>query len=129
MNPGGTLHPLIQVPRRFTACPPYLYPSYANTPPMFIEEDLEVLKVDTEIVKLRIFGEPYVVYTSFGYQAAIDVWHIKKKRKLRLYLSAKSLASQLEEIRRTNGLQAFTGIEFWIKKASSKRASPYVLSE
>ena len=96
---------------------------------MFVDEELEALKVDTEAIKVQILGEPYVVCNSFGYQAAVDVWHVKKKRRLRLYLSAKSLSSQLEKVRNANALDHFTGIEFWISKASDKRASPYVLSE
>ncbi len=74
-------------------------------------------------------SEPYVVYCSFGYQAAVDVWHVKKKRMMRLFLSARTLAKQLEEIRRFNELDAFSGIEFWINKESDERRSGYVLSE
>ena len=96
---------------------------------MFVDKEAEILKIDREAIKIRLLGEPYVVYNSFGYQAAIDIWHIKKKRKFRLYLSAKSLASQLEEIRKANALENFTGIEFWINKGSEERTSAYVLSE
>ena len=96
---------------------------------MFVDKEAEVLKVDTEAIKIRLLGEPYVVYNSFGYQAAVDIWHIKKRRQFRLYLSAKSLSSQLEKIRNVNALDYFTGIEFWISKASNERSSAYALSE
>lgn len=96
---------------------------------MFVDDDLEVLKVDTEAVRIRLLGEPYVVYTTFGYQAAVDVWHVKRKRKMRLYLSAKTLATQIEKIRESNELDNFSGIEFWINKESNERRSKYVLSE
>ena len=96
---------------------------------MYNDKELEILKVDTEAIKIRLTSEPYVVYNSFGYKPAIDVWHIKKKRAYRLYLSARSLATQLEEIRTTNELSYFVGIELWINKASDKRNSPYILSE
>ena len=96
---------------------------------MFIEDEVEILKVDTEAVRIRLMSEPYVVCNSFGYQPAIDIWHIKKKRAYRLYLSARSLATQLEQIRSNNGLTHFTGIEFWINKVSDQRTSPYVVSE
>lgn len=96
---------------------------------MFVDKESEILKIDTEAIKIRLLGEPYVVYTSLGYQPAIDIWHVKKKRQFRLYLSAKSLSSQLEKIREANALDHFSGIEFWIYKSSSERASGYVLSE
>lgn len=96
---------------------------------MFIDEDLDALKVDTEPIRLRLLGEPYVIFTPFGYQAAIDVWQIKKKRKKRLFLSAKTLSVQLEAIRKDNEMRCFAGIEFWINKQSNGRRSPYVLQE
>ena len=96
---------------------------------MFIEEELEALKVDTEPVRLRIISEPYVIFTPFGYQAAIDVWQIKKKTKKRLFLSAKTLSLQLETIRKENKMNNFFGMEFWINKESASRKSPYVLAE
>jgi len=96
---------------------------------MFVDEEIEVLKIDTEAIKVRILGEPYVIFNTFGYQPAVDIWHVKKKRQFRLYLSAKSLSVQLEKIRNTNALERFTGMEFWISKASGERTAPYVLSE
>ena len=96
---------------------------------MFVDKDLDIIKIDTEAIRIRVSGEPYVVYSPFGYQAAVDIWHIKRKRKMRLYLSAKTLATQLESIRNSNDLEQFAGIEFWINKDSDKRNSGYVLSE
>lgn len=96
---------------------------------MFVEEELEPLKVNTEPVRLRIVSEPYVIFSPYGYQAAIDVWQIKKRRKKRLFLSARTLAVQLEAIRKENEMKNFSGIEFWINKESNSRKSPYVLVE
>ena len=97
---------------------------------MFVEnDDLETLKVDSEAIKIRILSEPYVVYSQYGYQAAVDIMHIKKKRKMRLFLSAQTLATQLETIRCSNDLDHFLGIEFWVNKESDRRRSTYVLSE
>lgn len=96
---------------------------------MFTDEDAEILKIDTEVIRIRFLGEPYVVFSSFGYQPAIDIWHVKKKRQFRLYLSARSLSSQLEKIRITNNLTHLIGIEVWINKVSDERKSPYALSE
>lgn len=96
---------------------------------MFIDRELEVLRIDTEAIKIRLTSEPYVVYNSYGYQPAIDVWHVKKKRTYRLYLSARTLSAQLEKIRVNNNQKKFVGIEFWLNKASDDRKSAYVLNE
>jgi len=96
---------------------------------MFNDEELETLKIDSEAIRIRLISEPYVVYSAYGYQAAIDVWHNKKQRRMRLFLSARTLSAQLEEIRNTNDMAEFSGIEFWIHKESDDRRSKYVLSE
>ena len=96
---------------------------------MFVDEELNVLRIDTETIKVRLISEPYVVFNSYGYQPAIDVWHIKKKRKFRLFLSARTLSTELEKIRGSNNLNDFNGIEFWINKASDDRKAAYVLNE
>ena len=85
--------------------------------------------MDTEAVRIRILSEPYVTYTNFGYQPAIDVLLLKKRRRLRLFLSAKTLGTQLESIRLENELQGLVGIEVWVQKESDDRRSRYVVSE
>ena len=96
---------------------------------MLISESIEVLKLDTEAIRIRFLSEPYVTYTVHGYQPAADVLHLKKRRKLRLFLSAKTLGTQLESIRIEDKLDGLLGIEVWISKASDERRSPYVLAE
>lgn len=96
---------------------------------MVVDEPIEVLKVDTEAVRIRIISEPYVTYSAFGYQPAVDVFHLKKKRTMRLFVSAKTLGQQLEAIRVSNERESLSGIEVWIHKESNDRRSKYVLSE
>ena len=96
---------------------------------MLNEEELEQLKVNTEAVKIRLTSEPYVVYNQFGYAVAVDVWLLKKRRKARLFLGSRTLGRQLEGIRSDAQVENFTGLEFWISKASDERNSAYVLTE
>ena len=96
---------------------------------MLVEDDVDVLKVSSEAIRIRLTSEPYVVFTAFGYQAAIDIWHTKKKRTMRLLLSARTLSMQLEAIRNSNSMSQFKGIEFWICKETDERRSPYKLTE
>ena len=99
------------------------------TTSMAAEQAVESLKVDTEAIRVRIVSEPYVTYTTFGYQPAVDVLHLKKRRQMRLFLSARTLGNQLEAIRIDNDLPGLTGIEVWIHKESSNRQSRYVVTE
>lgn len=86
------------------------------------------LKIDMEPKKLLIISEPYVKFTARGYQAVIDVLDKKKKKEYFIYITARSIATPLEQLRLENNGKA-TGVEFWIHKKSSERKSPYVLSE
>ena len=96
---------------------------------MLVNEAIDVLKVDAEAIRIRILSEPYVTYNAFGYQPAIDVLHLKKGRRMRLFLSAMTLGTQLESIRVENELTGLTGIEVWIQKESDRRQSRYILAE
>lgn len=70
------------------------------------------VKIDAEPILVQVLSEPYIIFASRGYQVIVPVL-IKKTRAIRaLYLSATSLAKQLEILRRENHGQ-FTGLEFW----------------
>ena len=45
-----------------------------------------------------------------------------------LFLSAKSLSNGVESIRISNG-GYIVGIEFWVKKESYEKKSPYIVEE
>lgn len=45
-----------------------------------------------------------------------------------MFISARSLATQLEILRDSNG-GVFMGLEFWIRKASYEKTSLYILEE
>jgi hypothetical protein len=89
---------------------------------------MDQLKVDTEPKKLLVTGEAYVRFTRFGYQPALDVREKKSKRQYYMFVSARSLANPLEQLRSENNGQ-FTGLEFWVWKKSGDRKAPYVVEE
>ena len=73
---------------------------------------------------LEILSEPYVVYNPRGYAPVVDVRVESKKIIQILYISARSLATELEDMRQDHG-GLFTGLKFDIRKASSARAATY----
>ena len=86
----------------------------------------ERIIVEFEPVKIQTISEPYVVYNSFGYQVAIDVFEVKRKRNKSLLLAAKSLSNALESLREENN-GSLLGLEFWISKESEEKKSKYIL--
>ncbi len=92
-----------------------------NTRPRF-----EQLRVGEGQIPLRIISEPYVILTFRGYAPVVDVLHLRQKVNYTMYIQAKSLAEQLEEMRRKNDGE-FIDLEFLINKASSDRFSAYVI--
>lgn len=93
------------------------------------DDGMEQLKVTTEPLRLNIISEPYVIYSKFGYQPAVNVWSGKRKREYRLLISAKSLSDGLEAIRKSTELGLFTGLEFWLHKSSEERNSLYIVED
>jgi hypothetical protein len=91
-------------------------------------EAVEQLKLDVEPKRLLILSEPYVRYTSFGYQPAVDVRERKSRRQYFLFVSASTLARPLELLRIENGGR-LTGIEVWVRKEGPERTSKYVVEE
>lgn len=86
------------------------------------------LKLNTEPRRLLITSEPYVVFSSFGYQAAVDVYEKKTKRHWSIYIGAVSFSKSLRTLATANSGSAI-GLEFWIRKASEERNSKYLVSE
>ena len=86
------------------------------------------LKIDTEPKRLMVTSEPYVVYTRRGFQPVIDVIDVKRRKEYFIYISARSIADALQNMKLDNGDQ-FVGVEFWIRKESDERMSPYVVED
>lgn len=86
------------------------------------------LKVDIEPVRILIASEPYVRYTTRGYQAAVDIIELPHQKYRYLFLSARSLAAPLKQLSEENNGR-FTGIEVWIRKNGLEKTSSYVVEE
>lgn len=86
------------------------------------------LKVDIEPKKILFTSEPYVIYTPFGYQAVADILELKLRHEYILYLSARSLARQLEVLRNEHSGQ-LKGLEVWIRKKSDDKKSEYIVED
>ena len=89
---------------------------------------IDYLKVDLEPKYIQVVSEPYVVFTVRGYAPVIDIIERKSRHATALFISAKSLAQPLEMLKKENG-DLFSGLEFWIRKASDGRTAPYILEE
>lgn len=87
---------------------------------------VDYLRVDAEPKYIQIISEPYVIFTSRGYQPVVDVVERKSKTSTRLFITARSLAERLEILRQDNGGN-FSGLEFWLRKESYKKTAPYIL--
>ena len=67
------------------------------------KEDLPALKVSTGWIELEIISEPDVVLGFRGYTPILRVRKSRTSVEYILYISAKSLAEPLEELRKKNG--------------------------
>ena len=88
------------------------------------KETLNFLKVGTEWVELEIISEADVVLTAFGYAPFLRIKKITTDSEHGLYISAKSLAAPLEELRKNNG-GVFEGIQFRVRKESADQRAQY----
>lgn len=84
------------------------------------------LSVTVEPLRLQILSEPYVIFTRRGYQCVALVMNQRRKSTHMLFLSAGSLANQLEPLRKENGGH-LSGLEFWVRKASPEKTSKYII--
>ena len=66
------------------------------------KEDLPSLKVSTGWIELEIVSDPNVVLTFKGYAPILRVRNTRTGLEYILYISAKSLAEPLEELRINN---------------------------
>ena len=88
------------------------------------KEPLPSLKVSTGWIELEIISEPNVVLTFKGYAPILRVRKSRTGVEYILYISAKSLAEPLEELRKNNG-GIFKGIQLRIRKESMEKMSKY----
>lgn len=90
--------------------------------------DREQLKIDIEPLRVLITSEPYVIYTVRGYQAVVDVFEKRKKREYYMFVTARSIADPIENLRVSNSGR-LTGIEVWIRKSGSEKTAKYIVEE
>ena len=89
-----------------------------------MEEVIPSLKVGTGWIGIEVISEPDVVLTLRGYAPILRVRKSKSGVDFLLYISAKSLAEPLEELRKNNN-GMFKGIQLQIRKESMERTSKY----
>lgn len=87
---------------------------------------LPVAKFGTIWTDLEIVSEPNVILTFRGYAPIVLVRIEKSGITKVLYLSAKSLATPLEELREKNGGK-FQGLKLRIRKESDEKLAKYVV--
>ena len=87
-------------------------------------ESITALRVTTRWSKVEIISEEFVVFTSFGFVPTVLVKVDDKEIPRMLHIGAKSLASQLNEMRQDNEYR-FTGLKFELSKVSDDKRSPY----
>ena len=88
------------------------------------KETLNFLKVGTKWIELEIISEADVALTAFGYAPFLRIKKITTNSEHGLYISAKSLAAPLEELRKNNG-GVFEGIQFRVRKESTDQKAQY----
>jgi hypothetical protein len=89
-------------------------------------ERKETLKVDVNGVNVKIVSEPFVVNTTRGYAAAVNVAVEDGGEEKTMFISAKSLSDALERMAESNGGR-FTGLKLSLKKESEQRYAGYVV--
>lgn len=82
------------------------------------------LKVGTGWIDIKVLSEPTVIATFKGYAPVLHVMAKRTKLEYLLYISAKSIAAGLEPLRHNNN-NAFTSLEFSIRKANDDSFAPY----
>jgi hypothetical protein len=90
------------------------------------EISIASLKVGTAWTELEVASEPDVVLTFRGYAPVLEVRVVQSGLIKHLYISAKSLSVELENLRRQNK-GAFKGLRFRLRKESADQTAPYVL--
>lgn len=81
-------------------------------------------KIATEWIDLEVLSEVDVILTFDGYAPYLNVRKIKTGEEFRFYITAKSLAIPLEELRnKNNGI--FEGIKFRVRKEGLGKTAKY----
>ena len=88
---------------------------------------MERFRATTTWHVLRIESEPYLMMTSRGYALVVACRELATDQECELLITGiKSLAKQLEPLRKSNG-DLFTGLQFGIRKESQDKSSQYIL--
>ena len=87
-------------------------------------KQLPSLKVSTGWISIEVLGEPDVLLTFKGYAPVLPVKNVRTGLDYNLYISAKSLAEDLETFRQDNG-GGFTGLKLEVKKEGVEKFSKY----
>ena len=93
-----------------------------------MSEELPTLRIGTTWIDVEVVEEPSVVLTYRGYAPVLTVLVEKSRLRKLLYISASSLARQLEPLRASNGGR-FVGLALRLKKQSDEKTSAYVLEK
>ncbi len=91
-------------------------------------EKLQAIKIGTEKQLIRVISEVDVVMTFKGFAPVVRVKLGTDETEQMLYISAKSLATNLERLRKENG-DKFTGLEFYLRKESNEKLAQYVVEK
>lgn len=83
------------------------------------------LMIDHQWIELEILSDPFVVVTTRGYTPAMLVRRNRAAHREHVLIGAKSLATELNELRLRRG--TLRGSRISIKKQSPERTAPYVL--
>jgi len=90
--------------------------------------DHERVLVDEEPIRLMITSEPFIVIGRYGYQVAFEVYSKKRNREYVFIAGAASIAEGLENIKAESESSSYSGLEFWVQKASVERSSKYIIT-
>lgn len=83
------------------------------------------LAVGVRQVAVEVTSEPYVVLGPYGYSPLVDVIAVETGKRHGLFVSAKSLATQLEELRPPGG--SLVGLRLSVCKEGSERTAGYLV--
>lgn len=91
-----------------------------------VDRNIPVLKVGKEPIKIEVVSEADVIMTFRGYAPTLKIKTLDDGKEHLLYISARSLAQQLEKRREANG-DKFVGLRFAIRKESEERTAQYLV--
>lgn len=89
-------------------------------------DSLDSIKAGTGWIEVQVISEVDVALTFKGYAPILRVKIIKSGLVKQIYISSKSMATALEELRRKNNGK-FLGIKFRFRKESDEKMAAYIL--